>query len=287
MKIGVVVATYGRIEEANDLVGDLAAQSRPPDRLVFAVTRLEDAPDPTDFCEVLKCTRQGSCAQRNAGIELVQDAVDVILFLDDDFVPGPRYLEVLESVFEEHPEVVGLTGRVIADGATGRGISRADAMTALSSDTEPLQESFKTRWSLYGCNMAVRSAVLGELRFDESLPLYGWLEDMDLSYQLGWSGRLLQVNGMIGVHRGVKRGRTSGVRFGYSQVANPVHLLRKKSAPTRTMFENMAWNICANTLKSIRPEPYIDRRGRLKGNLIAIGDILRRRCRPERILDLG
>jgi len=41
-------------------------------------------------------------------------------------------------------------------------------------------------------------------------------------------------------------------------------------------------NICANAGKPIWPEPYVDRRGRLLGNLIAIGDILAGRCCPER-----
>jgi len=40
-------------------------------------------------------------------------------------------------------------------------------------------------------------------------------------------------------------------------------------------------------VKSLRPEPWIDRPGRLRGNLIAIGDLLRGRLDPARIQDLG
>jgi hypothetical protein len=39
-------------------------------------------------------------------------------------------------------------------------------------------------------------------------------------------------------------------------------------------------------VKSLRSEPWIDRRGRLKGNLLAMFDVLRGRSDPRRILDL-
>jgi hypothetical protein len=46
----------------------------------------------------------------------------------------------------------------------------------------------------------------------------------------------------------------------------------------------MARNLGANLLHAPRPEPFIDRRGRLRGNLLALGDLLRGRCDPRRIL---
>ena len=39
-------------------------------------------------------------------------------------------------------------------------------------------------------------------------------------------------------------------------------------------------------LRSLAPEPWVDRRGRLRGNLIAIADLLRGRMHPLRVLDL-
>jgi hypothetical protein len=37
---------------------------------------------------------------------------------------------------------------------------------------------------------------------------------------------------------------------------------------------------------SVRPEPFVDRRGRLRGNLLAVLDLVRGRTTPERILEL-
>ena len=48
----------------------------------------------------------------------------------------------------------------------------------------------------------------------------------------------------------------------------------------------MVKNIAENALRSIAPEPYVDRRGRLKGNLMAIGDLMPGKMSPSRILEM-
>ena len=77
--------------------------------------------------------------------------------------------------------------------------------------------------------MIVRTApVLAHgLRFDDNLPLYGWLEDIDFARSIAPYGRVVKSMLLRGVHLGVKRGRTSGVKLGYSQIANPLYMLRK------------------------------------------------------------
>jgi hypothetical protein len=44
----------------------------------------------------------------------------------------------------------------------------------------------------------------------------------------------------------------------------------------------MACNLAANMVKTLRPEPFIDRGGRLSGNLKALGDLVTGRLRPEK-----
>jgi hypothetical protein len=48
----------------------------------------------------------------------------------------------------------------------------------------------------------------------------------------------------------------------------------------------MGRNILANLVRSLWSESYIDRRGRLRGNLIAIAHVLSGRIEPEYILKL-
>lgn len=96
----------------------------------------------------------------------------------------------------------------------------------------------------------------------------------------------MKITKAYGVHLGVKGGRVSGRKLGYSQVMNPIYLNRKNTMTLRHALEQIGRNVVANVIMSVRPEPYIDRRGRLFGNLIALFDIIRLRLTPERAATL-
>ena len=137
--------------------------------------------------------------------------------------------------------------------------------------------------------MAIRwSALRGRgCWFDEGLPLYAWAEDVDFSRQAARHGRVLKADSLTGVHLAAKHGRVSGVRFGYSQIANQVYLARKGTITVMGGLRKAIENIGANALGAVRnDEAYIDRRGRLLGNLRGIADTLRGRVSPQRILDM-
>jgi GT2 family glycosyltransferase len=133
--------------------------------------------------------------------------------------------------------------------------------------------------------MAIRvaPALAHGVQFDVNLPLYGWLEDIDFSRRMACHGRIVNCSSLLGVHLAIKRGRNSGVQFGYSQVANPLYLLRKGSMSAAYSLRHIAGNLSKNMLHSFKPEPWVDRRGRLKGNLMAMGDLFVGRLDPRRI----
>jgi GT2 family glycosyltransferase len=139
----------------------------------------------------------------------------------------------------------------------------------------------------YGCNMSVRVSAVGKLRFDERLPLYGWLEDIDFTSQLRRSGRVVELRHMLGVHLGVKSGRVSGQRLGYSQVMNPIYLVRKGTVPFSFAMDLLVRNVIANLIRSLWPEAHVDRWGRLKGNSMAAWHAMLGRIEPEYILKIG
>ena len=140
----------------------------------------------------------------------------------------------------------------------------------------------------YGCNMAVRRDVIirNDVLFDETLPLYGWWEDVDFSRRVAPFGRILHANRLRGVHMGSKSGRTPGKRLGYAQVINIVYMMRKGSVTLPVGAARIARNIAANLFRQVSPEPWVDRRGRLRGNLMALGDSLLGDVDPQRILRL-
>jgi glycosyltransferase involved in cell wall biosynthesis len=285
----VLVATLGRAELTRQTIDRLADQTRPPDGVV--VVGVGDADiDGVDRArgtlEIVLGPR-GSCAQRNHGLDMLQGRSDIVVFFDDDFVPSPDYLEQIERMFDERSELAGLTGKLIADGINGGGFSLDQAVALIEGDVLPAPPVSEPIGALYGCNMALRMAMVGDVRFDENLPLYGWQEDIDFSRSVARRGALLSTSRLRGVHMGARGGRTSGVRFGYSQIANPFYLVRKGTMP-RGMALGLAFrNFAANIRGSVNPEPHIDRRGRLRGNLLALGDIVRGRSNPRRILELG
>src|ERR1700760_2951289 len=125
--------------------------------------------------------------------------------------------------------------------------------------------------------MVFRGDAIRGMRFDETLPLYGWQEDFAFSWQAGQRGRLVRCATLTGVHMGAKAGRGSGKRFGYSQIANPVYLLRQRTMPRDRAMRLIRNNVASNLVLSLFPEPYVDRRGRLLGNLLALTDLVRRR----------
>jgi GT2 family glycosyltransferase len=230
---------------------------------------------------------RGCSAQRNAGLALVPDA-EFVFFFDDDSVVREDYLERAIDHFRAHPVVVGLTGRVLLDGASGAQIDRDAAVAALaaSAGAEPTGRSTRSR-ELYGCNFAYRRAAApGEL-FDARLPLYSWLEDHDFARRLMRHGDLARVDDCVIVHRGVKSGgRTKHARLGYSQMMNPLYLNRVGSFPVWLAVHEIVFRCGKNLVCSVAGSQKSWRRERLRGNLLALGDALRRRFTPERMLEL-
>jgi glycosyltransferase involved in cell wall biosynthesis len=285
MRIHAVIATTGRPDIVKQVVTRIGQQTRPPDGVLVVGASPEDIAGLDGVADTLETliSRRGLCRQRNTALDYLRDRTDVIAFFDDDFVPEDDYLARLEALLSGQPEIVGATGILVADGAQGQPISFDDAVGMLDvSGYRPTPGQSDCR-SLYGCNMAIRLSAAEGLRFDEKLPLYGWQEDVDFTHQLSWRGRLIKTSELTGVHMGARSGKTSGKRLGYSQIANIIYLWRKGSMcpwlGERLLFQN----IVSNVLRSLWPEPDIDRRGRLIGNLLAIRDLMKGTIDPERI----
>ena len=290
MRIAIGIATRGRAPILGEVLAELARQTRTPDRVLVCHVTPEDVADlPARFPQVQFLTAPaGLPRQRNAILDAVTDC-DAVLFLDDDFLPDPDYLAVTEQVLAAHPDCVVTTGTVIADGAKGPGIAVAEGRALLAADRMPDDPlAVQPHFNGYGCNMAFRLAPLYAegIRVDEALPLYAWYEDIDVTRLLGRHGRILRLAGARGVHLGTKSGRVAGKRLGYSQVANPVYLARKGTFPWSHAIPSAARHVAMNALRALAPEPHVDRAGRLRGNLLALLDLLRGRAHPMRVLEL-
>lgn len=293
IKIAVGVATAGRPDILAETLHELARQIRLPDAVFvcpaspgdFDGARAQGLP----YALRPVASRRGLCAQRNAILDAAAD-FDVMAFFDDDFFASRCFLKEAERLFVSQPDVVAASGRVIADGILGPGlaVSAARAILADYEAQEPVSDCLD-QYAAYGCNMSFRLAAISarRLRFDEDLPLYGWLEDIDFCRRVAQSGRIVKNHRMSGVHLGHKGGRSKGVPLGYSQIANPIYMCRKGTYRVDHALRMMSKNFAANCAKLFWPEPWVDRRGRLKGNLIALADLVRGRLDPRKILQLN
>ena len=124
------------------------------------------------------------------------------------------------------------------------------------------------------------------LQFDEKLPLYGWYEDWDFSARIARFGSIMQISSACGVHLSVKSGRITGVRMGYAQVANPIYLARKGTFLWSSAFRFIVGPFFKNLVRSVAPEPHVDRFGRFRGNMAAFRDLAIGRMSPTQIVNL-
>jgi glycosyltransferase involved in cell wall biosynthesis len=290
-RIAVGVATAGRKTILGYTLELIAQQTRLPDLLIVCPAGPEDLDADSlerfPFTTAVRTGKRGLTAQRNQ-ILSAADAADLIIFFDDDFFPQLNYIEEAEKIFLDNSDVVAVTGRPIRDGANGPGLEVEAALGLISVGVPiPSGQDLLPTYGTYGCNMGFRMDPIRQrgLSFDENLPLYGWQEDIDFSRQLSVFGRIVDAMALRGVHLGAKSGRTSGVRFGYAQIANPVYMVRKGTMSMAFAGSLIGRNVLANLGKSFRPEPWIDRRGRLRGNWLALRDFVTGGISPRRILD--
>lgn len=305
MQAHVIIATKGRADQVRELLHWLSLQTLQPASVVVVGVTQADVEGVVDTpyaragtVQVLLTEEAGLCLQRNAGIDHLLDSGLIeldpgffVTFFDDDFRPALDWLERCRDAFVAHDDVAAVTGHVLADGVHGSSLSADDALAYINHQREPARHwasgpQERPLASMYGCNMAFREPVIRQCRFDENLPLYGWQEDQDYTAQASRFGRTIYTPTCRGVHLGSKSGRVSGLRFGYSQIANPLYLTRKGTMGRRKSVRFVVRHLLANIAQGVCNHPLVDYRGRLRGNLMAIIDCLRGRCHPRRVLDL-
>ncbi|KQW27212.1 hypothetical protein ASE36_19910 [Rhizobium sp. Root274] len=291
LTLAVAIATAGRRDILTQTVAFMNNQKRKPNEFLICPARADDV----DMEGLRGCNGAvrivegsvGSSHQRNAMI--AASKADVMVFFDDDFLPSASYLAEVEALFAGDPRVMVATGHVIEDGALGPGLDLEQGQAILAGDRFQGPFSVSPTFNGYGCNMAIRlePARRHGIRFDENLPLYAWLEDVDFSRQMAAHGIVVHATQLRGVHLGTKKaGRSPGRRLGYSQIANRIYIQRKGNMNFFQTWDGNLRNFSANLIKSFSPEPWVDRRGRLLGNLLAFRDLVTGRLDPRKILDL-
>ena len=285
-----MIATTGRAPMLRQVAPHWLGQSRPAEAIVISAASPADVEGLADVAPNIEVVfgPKGLPAQRNTALRAVAGRCDVASFFDDDLIPSHHYVERLAALFTAHPDLMGVSGVLVDDGITRGGLDFKESVARVAEADKalpPLESPLRDIPNMYGCNMAARMPQALDIGFDERLPLYAWQEDVDFSDRLLAHGRIVRTPALTGIHLGTTSGRTPGKRLGYAQVANPWYLAQKGTMRPLRAMSLVGRNLLANMVKSPIPEPWIDRFGRLRGNLTAFGDILSGRCTPERMLD--
>lgn len=289
LDVAVIIASTGRPANLATSLRHFSNQTRLPAVILLSVASEEDLPPDLETYPGVEHVigPKGLPAQRNTGLRNLRAAADVVAFFDDDYIPSRRCIEKVADFFAANPGVAGANGLLLADGINTAGISteQAEELVQRYDDVESSPDTIirKDMKGLYGCNMTYRRAMIEGIWFDERLKLYGWQEDIDFAAQLLGRGRLVQTHAFAGVHQGVKGGRASGVRLGYSQIINPLYLSGKGTMRTSFALRIIFGNFVANHARALKPEPWVDRAGRVRGNWLGLFDAVRGRLTPERI----
>lgn len=267
MKLSVIICTRNRYDDLVETLQSLFAQKRLPDELIIV-----DSSDQKTVEDYLKSTAMpfpikyvqstaGLTLQRNIGI--ASSMGDFLCFFDDDVDLDKNYLLSIEKIF--------LRDTQINIGAVGGRIKNLDGNSPLTFRYKVERFIFKSIRDIFGlvelgngkfrlsgmptfphrledagfcetltgCCMAFRREVFDEIKFDENLPGYGLMEDVDISKQTLESGyKIFYEPAASLIHKVSPRNRLDYFRWGEMSVVNYDYLFRKSwsKEPYRWLF---------------------------------------------------
>jgi GT2 family glycosyltransferase len=170
VKLSVIVATHARPVSLKRLLTSLAPQLRPEERELIVAENGSPAPVaiPNEIAPVrhLHDTRPGKCRIQNRAIAAARG--EILVFLDDDVVAAPGYLDAVEAFFSEHPEFAAMKGRILA--VEDARAKAGERWVYLDLPIVDHGEHVCEVRGVLGANMAFRAAVLRQVGpFDERL----------------------------------------------------------------------------------------------------------------------
>ena len=208
-KIAIVVPTKDRPKDLHRMLTSVASQSRLANQVIIV-----DGGDETvgevvkEFTglniEYLRVYPPSLSKQRNAGMQAVDPSITLAGYMDDDLVLEPGAMDAMFAFWENAPSDIGGARFNIINEDVPRGIwikslfltdsSRRGVMLPSGYQTSigPSTINRVVRW-LSGGVTIWRREVIEEFNYDEWFQGTGYLEDVDYSYNVGKSYKLVVV----------------------------------------------------------------------------------------------
>jgi len=191
----------------------------------------------------LLSTRQSIPAQRNLALDVVD--TDLVSFADDDALPSLDYLEKVVEVFQadQQGRLGGLeggdprgvmfsyrlaqSGRELARRFVRRLRIPPSVGGSLQLPGELRDLPIRPARSLHGAKMTFPTHLARQLRFDEAMERYAYLEDFDFSFRVSRTHCLASRPDAFMAHLRAKEARPSEVQYFLSSWVNPAYLIEK------------------------------------------------------------
>lgn len=232
MTCSIIVATKNRGKELSTLLmPTLLAQTRPPERIIIVDQSSDDSTkrvvesfeksiangrgSTPQILYLYETYHPGAASARNSAIERAE--TDILVFLDDDVLLDPDFLQELLVVYQQYPNVGGVSGVVInypRPFLPLRILRRLfwigpfhDERQPIYWNAEHLREHKPFRVRKFGSGvMSVKRTALNSDRFDDRYRGAG-AEDVDLSWRLSERHPLLMTARARLVHVRTDTGR--------------------------------------------------------------------------------
>ena len=191
MKTTVIVATHDRPESIRRLIASLAPELATGAREIVIAENGTPAPTKLSLegapLKHLHEPRAGKCRIQNRAI--ADASGEILVFLDDDLVIAPGYLDAVEQFFDAHPEFAAMKGRILPAEDPERKVGPMAVYLDLPI-ADHGEEVIEVRGVL-GANMAFRADAIKQVGpFDERLGpgAGGHEEETEMSQRLRRAG---------------------------------------------------------------------------------------------------
>ncbi len=216
MKTSVIIATHARPASVARLLASLAPALASGSREIIVAEN--GTPAPTKFpgglatFKHLHEPRPGKCRIQNRAI--AEAPGELLVFLDDDLIVAPGYLDAVESFFDSHREFAGMRGRILPEEDPDKKVGPMAVYLDLPIADDG-DQVIEVRGVL-GANMAFRATALRQVGpFDERLGpgAGGHEEETEMSARLRSAGFRIGYAPEALVYHEVDRSRADRERF--------------------------------------------------------------------------
>ena len=273
------------------MLASLAGQTRRPDQVIVVDASVEPVERIVQSigglaAEYVRWTgKPSAAAQRNAGLTKVREDIGLVCFFDDDQILHPDGIEKMLAFWGTAGAEVGGASFNMGnheDKRCGR-LKKSRLTDALGLYCREPGRVARSGWqSLYGKvtqNTEVewvgsgasvwRRDVLAQFRFDPFFDGYSYLEDLDFSYGVSRTCKLVVVADAMFEHYHSRAGKNSRYSFGELEVRNRLYFVNKHDLSLPRCYAGLALRVLMN-LALIAKRRELGLLSNLAGNLVGV-----------------